>query len=235
MTEGPDLSEPILPGTAPSDYERYLRTEDLLALQKSSGEWVHRDELLFQSVHQTSEIWLKLAWNEVEEAVRLVGDVDLPAAIRLLRRANDCLKIVTRALDMLEHMSPWEYTEVRKALGHGSGFDSPGFREIRRVTPPLGEAFHAARKRAGLSLVEVYTRGREFEDLYSLAEQLIELDERVVVWRVRHFKVVQRVIGAGVVGTQGTPVEVMGRLIHKSFFPELWDVRNELTKLNLPE
>jgi tryptophan 2,3-dioxygenase len=171
----------------------------------------------------------------VEEAARLVGGDDLPAAIRLLRRANDCLKIVTGALDMLEHMSPWEYTEVRKVLGHGSGFDSPGFGEIRRVTPPLGEAFHAARERAGLSLVEVYTRGREFEDLYSLAEQLIELDERVIVWRVRHFKVVQRVIGADVVGTQGTPVEVMGRLIHKSFFPELWDVRNELTNMNLPE
>ena len=235
MTEEPGLAEPILPGTAPSDYERYLRTEELLLLQKGAGEWVHRDELLFQSVHQTSEIWLKLAWNEIEESVRLVGDADLSAAIRLLRRANDCLKIVTQALDMLEHMSPWEYTEVRKALGHGSGFDSPGFREIRRVTPPLGEAFHAARERAGLSLTDVYTRGREFEDLYNLAEQLIELDERVIVWRVRHFKVVQRVIGAGVVGTQGTPVEVMGRLIHKSFFPELWDVRNELTNMNLPE
>ena len=119
-----------------------------------------------------------------------------PAANRLLRRASDCLKLVTSALDMLEHMSPWEYTEVRKVLGHGSGFDSPGFREIRRVAKPLGEAFHAARERAGLSLVEVYTHGREYEDLYTLAEQLIEFDERVIVWRVRHFKVVQRMIGA---------------------------------------
>jgi tryptophan 2,3-dioxygenase len=235
MTEGPGLAKPILAGTAPSDYERYLRTEELLALQKDASEWVHRDELLFQSVHQSSEIWLKLAWNEVEESARLVGEDDLPAAIRLLRRANDCLKLVTQALDMLEHMSPWEYTEVRKVLGHGSGFDSPGFREIRRVTPPLGEAFHEARDRAGLSLIDVYVRGREFEDLYNLAEQLIEFDERVIVWRVRHFKVVQRVIGAGVVGTQGTPVEVMGRLIHKSFFPELWNVRNDLTNMNLPE
>jgi tryptophan 2,3-dioxygenase len=235
VTEGPGLAKPILAGTAPSDYERYLRTEELLALQKNADEWIHRDELLFQSVHQTSEIWLKLAWNEVQEATRLVDDNALPAALRLLRRSNDCLKIVTQALDMLEHMSPWEYTEVRKVLGHGSGFDSPGFREIRRVAPPLGEAFHAARQRAGLSLTDVYVRGREFEDLYNLAEQLIELDERVIVWRVRHFKVVQRVIGAGVVGTQGTPVEVMGRLIHKSFFPELWNVRNDLTNMNLPE
>ena len=230
-----ELAKPVLPGTAGSDYERYLRTEELLALQKTAGEWVHRDELLFQSVHQTSEIWLKLAWNEVEEAARLVGDDDIPAALRLLRRANDCFKLVTLALDMLEHMSPWEYTEVRKVLGHGSGFDSPGFRELRRVGKELGERFHEARERAGLSLVEVYTQGREHEELYALAEQLIELDERITVWRVRHFKVVQRTIGADVVGTQGTPVEIMGRLIHHSFYPELWDVRNELTRMNLPE
>jgi tryptophan 2,3-dioxygenase len=233
--EGPDLAKPVLPGTAPSDYERYLRTDELLALQKGADEWVHRDELLFQTVHQSSELWLQLAWNEAEEATRLVASDDLAAANRLLRRANDCLKIVTTALDMLEHMSPWEYTYVRKALGHGSGFDSPGFRELRRVLPPLGAAFHAARERSGVTLVEVYTRGRELEELYQLAEQLIELDERTIVWRVRHFKMVQRVIGAWVVGTQGTPVEVMGRLIHKSFFPELWNLRNELTDLNPPE
>ena len=230
-----DLAKPILPGAAGSDYERYLRTEELLALQKTADEWVHRDELLFQSVHQTSEIWLKLAWNEIEEAARLVGEDDVHAALRLLRRANDCFKLVTLALDMLEHMSPWEYTEVRKVLGHGSGFDSPGFKEIRRVGKLLGDAFHAARERAGLTLAEVYTQGREHEELYTLAELLIELDERVIVWRVRHFKVVQRTIGGDVLGTQGTPVEVMGRLIHHSFFPELWDVRNELTRMNLPE
>jgi tryptophan 2,3-dioxygenase len=230
-----ELAKPILPGKGGSDYERYLRTDDLLALQKGADEWVHRDELLFQTVHQSSELWLKLAWNEVEEAGKLVAADDIPSANRLLRRAVACLKIVTEALDMLEHMSPWEYTEVRKVLGHGSGFDSPGFREMRRVAKPLGEAFHAARERAGLSLVDVYTRGREFDELYNLAELLIELDERVTVWRVRHFKVVQRTIGADVIGTQGTPVEVMGRLIHHSFFPELWDVRNDLTQMNLPE
>jgi len=230
-----EVLKPVLSGEGDSDYERYLRTDALLRLQKTADEWVHRDELLFQTVHQSSELWLKLAWNEVEEAGRLVEADDLAAAIRLLRRANDCLKLVTGVLDMLEHMSPWEYTEVRKVLGHGSGFDSPGFRDLRHRMKALGEAFETAREAAGLSVVEVYTRGREFEHLYQLAEQLTELDERVTVWRVRHFKVVQRIIGGDVVGTQGTPVEVMGRLIHHSFFPELWDVRNDLTRMNLPE
>jgi tryptophan 2,3-dioxygenase len=234
LSDRPPLNRPMLPGDAPSDYERYLRTQELLALQKSAGEWVHRDELLFQTVHQSSELWLKLAWNEVEEATRLVADGDIAAANRLLRRANHCLELVTAALRVLEHMAPWEYTELRKALGHGSGFDSPGFREIHRVTPPLGAAFHAAREAAGLSLVEVHTRGREFDELYTLAELLIEWDEALIVWRVVHLKVVQRVIGAGVVGTQGTPVEVMGKLVHKSYFPDLWEVRNTLTEMNLP-
>ena len=63
-----DEFQPILPGEAPSDYERYLRTDELLALQKTPDEWVHRDELLFQTVHQSSELWLKHATAEVEEA-----------------------------------------------------------------------------------------------------------------------------------------------------------------------
>jgi tryptophan 2,3-dioxygenase len=231
MTDTENFSEPVLPGSARSDYERYLNTDDLLALQKTADEWVHRDELLFQTVHQSSELWLQLAWHEVEEAAALVEADDLPAALRLLRRAGLCLQYVTTQLDMLEQMSPWEYQEIRKVLGHGSGFDSPGFREIRRVTPRLGEAFRARLDGAGLTVAELYVRGREHEDLYQLAEAMIEWDERVTMWRVRHYKVVARIIGDAVVGTQGTPVEVLGRLIHKVFFPELWQARNELTAL----
>jgi tryptophan 2,3-dioxygenase len=85
-----ELSKPVLEGEGGSDYERYLRTDALLRLQKNADEWVHRDELLFQTVHQSSELWLKLAWNEVEEAGRLVAAVDLPAALRLRRRASVC-------------------------------------------------------------------------------------------------------------------------------------------------
>ena len=227
-----DFAHPVLEGEGGSDYERYLRTDALLSLQKGADGWVHRDELLFQTVHQSSELWLKLAWNEVEEATRLLEARDLFGALRLLRRANDSLKIVTLVLDMLEHMSPWEYQEIRKVLGHGSGFDSPGWREIRRVTPALGMAFHALREQAGLSLIDVYVRGREHEGLYQLGEALIEWDERINLWRIRHYKLVARVIGDSVVGTQGTPVEVLGRLIHHVFFPELWRVRNELTALS---
>jgi len=227
-----DYSQPVLQGKGGSDYERYLRTDELLALQKTPEEWAHRDELLFQTVHQSSEIWLKLAWTEVEEATQLLGEGDLSGAIRLLRRSVDSMKIVHSLLDMLEQMSPWEYTKfIRPVLGHGSGFDSPGFNGIRRVSPPLGDAFHKLRRDAGLSIVELYQRGREFEELYQLAELLIEWDERVTLWRMRHYKVVARVIGDEMVGTQGTPVELLGGLIKHELYPELWDARNELTEL----
>jgi len=222
---------PILPGAGGSDYERYLRTDELLALQKGPDEWVHRDELLFQTVHQSSELWLKHGWTEVEEATRLIEARELAAALRLLRRANLALKYVEGFLEHLELMSPWEYQEVRRVLGHGSGFDSPGFRHIRRVSTPLYGAFEALRREQGLSLLEVYTQGREHEDLYQLAELLTEWDERVGVWRFRHFKVVARIIGEDVVGTQGTPVDLLAGLIKNKMFPELWRVRTELTEL----
>jgi tryptophan 2,3-dioxygenase len=228
----PPLDEPILPGAAGSDYERYLNTDELLALQKPERERAHHDELLFQVVHQSSELWLKLAWNEVELATGHLQRGEIPPALRLLRRSCLCLRLITDQLDMLEQMSPWEYTrEIRPVLGHGSGFDSPGFRELRRVAPGLGQAFHKLRRDAGVSVVDLYRRGRELEDLYQLAEQVIELDERVTVWRMRHFKVIARIIGEDVIGTQGTPVELLGGLIKQKLFPELWQARTQLTEL----
>jgi tryptophan 2,3-dioxygenase len=224
-----DYSEPILEGKGASDYERYLRTDDLLSLQKTPEEQAHRDELLFQTVHQSSELWLKLASNETAEAAALVEREEIAGALRLLRRASLALQLITGQLDMLEQMSPWEYQEVRAVLGHGSGFDSPGFRALRGVVPTLGQAFSAQVRKAGLTLEELYVHGREHEQLYQLAEALTELDERLMLWRVRHYKVVARIIGDEVVGTQGTPVELLGGLIKQTFFPELWAVRNRLT------
>src|SRR5436189_1872785 len=182
----------ILPGRGASDYERYLRTDELLALQKTPAEMGHRDELLFTTVHQTSELWLKLAAFEVEEAC--VSGID--EALRCLRRAHLCLRLVTSALDMLEQMSPWEYHEVRAQLGHGSGFDSPGFARLHRLAPLLWERFE--RELGALSLADLYVHGRNHERLYQLAEALLELDERVIVWRACHFKTVERIIGGHV-------------------------------------
>jgi tryptophan 2,3-dioxygenase len=233
--EAEDFSAPVLEGEAASDYERYLRTDELLALQKTAGEQAHRDELLFQTVHQASELWLQLAWTEAEEATALIERSNLNAAERLLRRSVLAIQYVIAQLDMLEQMSPWEYQTIRKVLGHGSGFDSPGFREIRRVTPQLGQAFFALIRERGLTIVDVYRQGREHEDLYQLAELLIAWDEHISLWRMRHYLVVARVIGDQVVGTQGTPVELLGGLIKQRFYPELWQARNKLTQLSIEE
>lgn len=221
----PVALDAILPGRGASDYERYLRTDELLALQKSPGEMHHRDELLFTTVHQSSELWLKLACFEVEEAT--TASVD--AALRCLARASHCVEIVTDALPMLERMSPWEFHAVRSQLGHGAGFDSPGFRRLHGLSPALWKRFED--ELGDLSLVDLYLNGREHEQLYQLAEALFDLDERVANWRQRHVLMVERMIGGGVIGTKGTPVEVLRELLSDRWFPKLWQVRDELTAI----
>lgn len=225
-----ERTRPILPGTAATDYERYLRTDELLALQKTPEEVTHRDEHLFQTVHQASELWLKLACLEIEQATALVAADNVAGAVRLVRRANHCMAFITDQLHMLEHMNPVDYAVVRTALGHGAGFDSPGFRRVHRDSPPLGAAFDALLKRRGRTLIDVYQAAYDVEDLYQLAEQMMTWDERVILWRFHHLKVVERIIGGNVIGTQGTPVEVLGKRIDVRFFPELWTVRDEITR-----
>jgi len=225
-----ERTKPILPGTSGSDYERYLRTDELLSLQKTAAEVVHRDEHLFQTVHQSSELWLKLACTELEQAAVLIAADSVLPATRLVRRANDCLALITGQLHMLEHMSPVDYAVVRTALGHGAGFDSPGFRRVHRVSPTVGDAFTALLQRRGLDLATVYRAGHQHDDLYQLAEQLMTWDERAILWRFHHLKIVERIIGGHVIGTQGTPVEVLGKRIDVRFFPALWTVRDEITR-----
>ena len=43
------------PGGANSEYASYMRTDELLNLQRLDAEMLHRDERLFQCVHQSTE------------------------------------------------------------------------------------------------------------------------------------------------------------------------------------
>jgi tryptophan 2,3-dioxygenase len=224
-----DLSNPILPGSAATDYERYLRTDELLSLQKRLEDMAHRDELLFQTIHQASELWLKLACFEVDTAIARLDADEVWGAVRLLRRATGALDRVQESTLMLEHLAPEDYRVVRVALGHGSGFDSPGFVRVHDLSPALGHAFDRLLARRQLTLLALYERSAPHEDAFQAAERLVDWDQRVVLWRALHLKLVERIIGGHVIGTQGTPVEVLGKRIDKRFFPELWQVRDALT------
>ena len=227
MNEG---KKPILDGTGNSDYERYLRTEELLALQPGPETWRHRDELLFTVVHQSSELWLTLACSEVTTAMEELGRGRTYPALRLLRRAVICINHNITSLDMLEEMTPWEYQQVRSALGHGSGFDSPGFNRIRILMADLALHLMNRVEAADLPLRDLFIHQSHNEDLIDLAEAILTLDERLMDWRARHFRVVERTIGLDVEGTQGTPVTVLRDLRDKTFVPDLWAVRTHITE-----
>jgi len=225
-----DYSVPVLPGEGDTDYARYMHTDTLLSLQRRPDEMVHRDELLFQIVHQSTELWLKLACFEVSEATARLRMGAFDAAARLLARASLSIELITDQLEILRFLVPWDFQLIRTVLGHGSGFESPGWHDLSRVGKELGEAFDELIARNHVDLADVY-RGSPDDPLYRLAEAMVELDERVAVWRTRHYKVATRIIGHEVVGTKGTPVDTLTRLISNKFFPALWQVRTKLTEI----
>jgi tryptophan 2,3-dioxygenase len=229
MSATDDLRKPILPGTAASDYERYLRTDELLGLQKEISELLHKDELTFQVVHQSSELLLKGAAFELERALQHIGEGDFLNAARLIRRANMEIDYPIQLLHILETITPYDYHVIRAGLGHGSGLDSPGFLALLHIGPRLGQAFYEQLQKAKLSVDELYRRHEEFFGPHDVAERLLDFDERVHIFRFHHLKLAQRIIGGGVVGTMGTPVEVLHQRMEHLFYKELWDVRNQIT------
>ena len=78
------------------------------------------------------------------------------------------------------------------------------------------------------SFRRIYTNTDENYDLYLLLEDLIEFDERLLLWRGRHVRMVERMIGHKM-GTGGSlGAEYLQRTLAHKCFPELWEVRTHL-------
>lgn len=78
-------------------------------------------------------------------------------------------------------------------------------------------------------LVDVYRRiyenTEQFWSAYHLCEQLVDVEESFQLWRFRHMKTVERIIGfrRGTGGSSG--VAFLKRALELTFFPELFEVR----------
>jgi tryptophan 2,3-dioxygenase len=74
----------------------------------------------------------------------------------------------------------------------------------------------------------IYERPEEQWDLYELCEELVDVEESFQLWRFRHMKTVERIIGykRGTGGSSG--VGFLRAALDLTFFPELLDVRTEV-------
>src|SRR5258705_12387883 len=207
MADQDDFRNPILPGKGASDYERYLRTDELLALQKSPEDLLHKDETTFIVVHQASELLMKGAAFDLGRALAYIEQGDFFNSARLIRRANQMIEQPITLLHVLETITTYDYHLIRAGLGHGSCLHSPGFLSLLHIGPPLGQAFNDQVKRAGVTVDDIYRRHEEFFGLHDVSDRLLDFDERMQLFRFHHLKLAERIIGGRVVGTMGTPVE----------------------------
>ena len=74
----------------------------------------------------------------------------------------------------------------------------------------------------------IYEQPEEQWDLYELCEELVDVEESFQLWRFRHMKTVERIIGykRGTGGSSG--VGFLRAALDLTFFPELLDVRTEI-------
>src|SRR2546429_7890043 len=139
-----------------SVYERYLRTEELLSLQKPEDELVQHDELQFQVVHQVFELWWKEAAFELRSIRSLLQQFNLPPALRLMHRVIRIQFLMLENMRMLETMTPWDFHSFRKVLADGAGTASPGFPALLTISPLLCADFSTMLAHAHASLAPIY-------------------------------------------------------------------------------
>ncbi len=110
--------------------------------------------------------------------------------------------------------------------------------ERRLAEPTLYDSLREVLRRRGFaadsseeliaSYKTIYDDTEHHYDLYLVLEDFIEFDERFALWRGRHVRMVERMIGMkpGTGGSLG--VSYLEKTLAKKFFPELWAVRTEL-------
>jgi tryptophan 2,3-dioxygenase len=232
-------------------YSSYLKIAELLALQQEPRA---HDELLFVVLHQSHELWFKLALHELDESRRLIDEDRFPEAETRLRRIVTIMRQLVAQWDVLGTMTPAGYLEFRYVLEGGSGFQSAQFRELefasglkdasylasawlseaevarlqgRLDAPSLADSFTEALTRAGVTdVAEVLRSGPSL--LTMLAETLLDYDEAVGHWRHRHVLAVERQIGLkpGTGGSSGAAY--LRSTLTRRFFPALWEARTRL-------
>ncbi|HEV8360844.1 MAG TPA: tryptophan 2,3-dioxygenase family protein [Candidatus Thermoplasmatota archaeon] len=218
------------PAVETTDYERYLRVPELLALQKPPEERAHRDELLFQVEHQSAELWFKLILSDMANAGELMDANQPLEAERLFERAARVMALLTEQILILTTMAPWDYHTIRLKLGRGSGAESPGFRALLVEPKALWPKFEALLQRRNVGLDAVYVSFHDHYDLFRLAEGMTDFDMRFQVWRLTHLTFIKRVIGRDVTSLKGYSVHQLEEAMGQQIWPELWAVRNRLTE-----
>jgi tryptophan 2,3-dioxygenase len=137
-------------------------------------------------------------------------------------------------LRLFEH-DPAAKARLEKALAEPSLYD-----EFLRYLARRGHAVpkellerdvtQAHKRTQGLVPVfkNIYENAKEFWPEYHLAEQLVDIEESFQLWRFRHMKTVERIIGfkRGTGGSSG--VAFLKKALDLTFFPELIDVRTEI-------
>ena len=75
---------------------------------------------------------------------------------------------------------------------------------------------------------KIYDAPHDYWVEYDLCEKLVDVEESFQLWRFRHMKTVERVIGFkhGTGGSSG--VQFLKKALELTFFPELLDVRTEI-------
>ena len=130
---------------------------------------------------------------------------------------------------------PEGQAELRQVLESPSLYDE-FLRHLKRLGHDIPDAVverdwsepHRLREDLIPVFKKIYENRAEYWGEYHMCEQLVDVEEHFQLWRFRHMKTVERIIGyrKGTGGSSG--VAFLKRALELTFFPELLAVRTEL-------
>jgi tryptophan 2,3-dioxygenase len=203
-------------------YSEYLKLETLLDCQKTITKTP--DEMLFIITHQVHELWFKQINCDLQSILKQSFDSDNDSVDKL-NCISRIMDLCVAQVNILDTMKPIDFLRFRDKLGKASGIQSDQFKMIENLLTQVLQLLDHQLSEIDLSLetfqvsdteyydgkldpntrrniVHLFTRGTNHY-FYRVIQVLLDVDQKINLWRFKHLQLVQRIIGSKM-GTGGT-------------------------------
>ncbi len=221
----------IMNGEGTLDYELYLNTKALLSCQKDFDKFCNADELQFQVVHQAEEIWMKLINYTMLDIDDYLQQENTNRVLTLYRRVHIALRLDDR---------------TARSAGNDVSKGVSGNSSATRQRQRAGITWISSDSADAAEYLDIVSKKIISISTISPSKKSITPNTSTMMlmwwpkrWRnltnssrgfgMIHMQLIQRTIGLGSKSLKGRAVEMLNEGLQHRFFPELWEIRSQMT------
>lgn len=221
------LSPPAVHNTTQPaiDYSNLVRVAELRAIRRRNPHGP--EDVLFATVHQTVECWLRIIHHHMATAELQCRAGDWSGSARSVAWAARAMTVATDCARLLDLMVLHDYHPLRVRLRDGSGAQSRAAQRLPNIGRTMYQAFQQQLDERGLSVLNVLLTPDVHLQAHQLQAELQDFGRRCQTFLFEHYLLACSVLGVNNLGSLGYPMHQLAKRAAHPFWPALDQAKHD--------